>query len=194
MIFSFDIGGVISRQPAVFRELIRALQLAGHDVRIITDMDLKTAVKMLSDNGFTFIPADHIHFADYGQHGDLCKAVLLKKLGVDVHFDDHMGYIMEEPGVGMLVMPRPGQPYYAADWDIARCPVCGTPTMPAPGGHYCSKCKQTFKALTGASARNNKSCRKKAAQLRRRQSATAGRPGRKSKHAFERKAISKRRN
>jgi hypothetical protein len=115
---AFDIGGVLSKYPGQFRQLMRALIQAGHSVHIITDMPLDDARQVLRDNGFDFIPPENIHAADYSRYGENCKAALLKELGIEMHFDDHIGYIAEAPAIGLLVMPRPNRPYNSPEWVV----------------------------------------------------------------------------
>jgi hypothetical protein len=117
MKFAFDIGGVISKYPDVFYELMLALLVAGHEVHVITDMHDKVhSLDMLSKNGFSFIPSRMVHNANYTEHGELCKAVLLKELEIDMFFDDFPGYLTEGCPVRCQVLPDPRRPYYAPSW------------------------------------------------------------------------------
>jgi hypothetical protein len=114
---AFDIGGVLSKYPDIFRPLVKKLLKAEVDVHIITDMhDLGQIDEMLRLNGFdtsTF----HIHSADYATHGEGCKAELLRELGIDIFFDDFIGYVAV-PGcpIRCLVMPDATRPYYHESW------------------------------------------------------------------------------
>jgi len=114
---AFDIGGVLSKYPAIFKPLMLALMAAGHEVHVITDMhDRDASMKMLLMNGFSFIPAEHVHNADYALHGELCKAVVLRELGIDIFFDDFPGYLTIGCPVRCQVLPDPHKPYYAPEW------------------------------------------------------------------------------
>lgn len=115
---AFDIGGVLSKYPAIWRPIFHTLARAtGIDVYVISDMKPHAkAVAFCHDNGF-YVPDEQIRCADYETHGELCKAVLCRELGIDVLIDDHMGYLVNsEPSVRLLLMPAPHLPYYADDW------------------------------------------------------------------------------
>ena len=117
---SFDIGGVISKYPDKFRQLINNTNC---EVFIITDMHDKVYVEeMLQMNNIT-IASDHIYCADYQKYGELCKAVLLKELKIDIFFDDFIGYESWDSSLGpapirLLVMPDPFKPYWHKDWKV----------------------------------------------------------------------------
>jgi predicted glycosyltransferase len=50
---AFDIGGVLSKYPDVFRPLIVQLQHTGIEVFVITDMhDVEKIAEMLAENDF----------------------------------------------------------------------------------------------------------------------------------------------
>lgn len=134
MKIAFDIGGVLSKYPGVFRPLVNWLRMASADlpsyrsryagmyepieVYVISDIhDRDKMIGMVHGNGFDIDP-DHIHSADYATHGENCKAVLCEELGIDLLIDDHPGYIAQigSPRVRLLVMPDPNEPYYADDW------------------------------------------------------------------------------
>lgn len=116
---AFDIGGVLSKYPGIWRPIFHVLARApGIDVYVISDM--KPHAKTMAfchDNGF-MVPAEQIRCADYETYGELCKAVLCRELGIDVLIDDHMGYLVtaDQPLVRLLVMPDPLLPYYHNDW------------------------------------------------------------------------------
>lgn len=113
---SFDIGGVLSKYPNVFRPIIEALQLGGIEVFVITDMhDHAQSVKFVQGNGFN-IPADHILNSDYATHGENCKAITIEKNHIDVHVDDFPGYCAHTKCVSLFVWPNPEQAYYADDF------------------------------------------------------------------------------
>lgn len=117
MKFAFDIGGVLSKYPDTFRPIIAALEAGGIECHIVTDMPDRTkALAMLAANGFGMIPAARVHNADYAKHGELCKAVVLRKIGADVLVDDHPGYLTEGCPVRLHLCPDPHAPYDAPDW------------------------------------------------------------------------------
>lgn len=113
---AFDIGGVLSKYPHIWKPII--MVMAPLDVHIITDMHPnEKAVQVVHGNGFTMIPADHIHSADYAKYGEACKAVLCKELEIDILIDDFIGYVAD-PGatIRLLVMPNSAEPYYHPNW------------------------------------------------------------------------------
>lgn len=113
---SFDIGGVLSKYPDVFQPLVQALRIAGVQVYVLTDMeDHDKAVKMVQQNEYN-IPQDMILHADYKQHGENCKAVVIGQYGIDIHFDDFPGYCANTACVNLFVWPNPHLPYYADDF------------------------------------------------------------------------------
>lgn len=120
MRIAFDVGGVLSRYPEIFRPLLYILHhhigSRNVEVLIISDMHPKEKIMdMLARNDFGFIDADHVYSADYQKHGENCKAVLCQKLGIDILVDDFIGYVatVGSPPVRLLVMPDPSIPYYA---------------------------------------------------------------------------------
>ncbi len=124
MKIAFDIGGVLSKYPHVFRPLIHVLRMAELEeiydytveVYVITDMKPHAkAVAFCHDNGID-VPADRIFSADYETHGEMCKAVLCKELGIDLIIDDFPGYVAAGNHVRLLVMPHPTEPYYHDEW------------------------------------------------------------------------------
>jgi hypothetical protein len=123
MRIAFDIGGVISKYPNQFRTLISRLlergpTFFGCDVFVITDMqDHDKVYKLLCDNGFYMIPRENVHCADYETYGEGCKAELLRRLEIDLFFDDFLGYMML-PGdtIRCLIMPDPHKPYCHDSW------------------------------------------------------------------------------
>lgn len=127
---SFDIGGVLSKHPAVYRKMMQALADGGAEVYVITDMsDHERAVKLLGTNDFDVLP-ERVLCADWDAHGDMCKAELIRQHGIQVHVDDFLGYsagAAEVEGcVSLLGWPDPYAPYYHEDF------VCDdSVTMPA---------------------------------------------------------------
>lgn len=114
----FDIGGLISKYPDIFRPYIAALVAGGVEVFVITDMpDHAAVVRLLDENGFGMIEPERVLVADYNAHGELCKAVLLKRHRISIFHDDHPGYLTEDVcPVRLLAMPDPRRAYYAPEW------------------------------------------------------------------------------
>lgn len=120
---AFDVGGVLSKYPEIFRPLLKLICRRGDDpayeieAHIISDMHPKELIlDMLARNGFDFVPPANVHSADYREHGELCKAVLCEQLGIDMLIDDFPGYVACGQHVRLLVMPCPTEPYYHDDW------------------------------------------------------------------------------
>lgn len=114
---SFDIGGVLSKYPAIFLPLIKCLIAGGADVHILTDMhDREKTLAILAKNGFDIIPPENIHNSDYSEHGELCKAIILEKYQIDIHIDDLPGYLTEGCPVRLQLFPDPHLPYYCDSW------------------------------------------------------------------------------
>lgn len=128
MKIAFDIGGVLSKYPDKFKDLLETLadweNTFKHDLFVITDMHIKDEVlNQLRDNGIDdyLIPDENVYCADYAKHGELCKAVLLRDLKIDMFFDDFMGYLMWPPEFGpapirCLIMSDAHRPYWAPEW------------------------------------------------------------------------------
>jgi hypothetical protein len=120
MKIAFDIGGVISKYPETFHWLMTSLAV-NMELYIITDMHDKTEVmKMLRDNNVE-VPESRVYCADYTKHGDMCKAVLLKELGIDIFIDDFLSYTSWDSSLGsapirLLVAPDPFKPYWSDTW------------------------------------------------------------------------------
>lgn len=116
---AFDIGGVLSKHPDLWRRLLRLLATfpLAAEVHVITDMPRDKAVRALADNDFNMLPPSQIHSADYAADGEACKAVLCERLGIDILIDDFIGYVAV-PGapVRLLVMPDCDRPYYHDGW------------------------------------------------------------------------------
>ncbi len=113
-----DIGGVLSKYPDEFKALIRAFDDKYVNIYIISDMHPVDKIKsMLNLNGLGWL-CSYAHSADFEKYGDECKAVLCRKLGVDILIDDHMAYLSMEDGpkVRLLVMPDKNRDYYHEDW------------------------------------------------------------------------------
>lgn len=122
MKLAVDIGGVISKYPNEFKALLQSL----HDVEIfvITDMhDLREIHGMLDSNGFEFIKKENVYSADYATHGDMCKAILLRDLQIDIMVDDFLGYLTWDSSLGkapirLLVQPDPYRSYWSDEWQV----------------------------------------------------------------------------
>lgn len=117
MRLAFDIGGVISKYPELFRELISTLEMHTHfDVLIISDMPREKILEILTLNRIGVTP-ENVYSADYETHGEGCKAELLRELKVDMFFDDHLGYVAAGGcPVRFLMMPDASRPYVADTW------------------------------------------------------------------------------
>ena len=114
---AFDIGGVLSKRPDVFRPMVAALQAGGARVYVITDMhEHAQSVRFVRENGYD-IPPNRILNADYDTYGEHCKAEVVKEHAIDVLVDDFPGYVAaDSPAVKLFVWPDPSQPYYADDF------------------------------------------------------------------------------
>lgn len=120
-----DIGGVLSKYPHELRFLLDRLC---HDVElfVITDMHNKDEViKTLRNNSFdSFIFSDsNIYCADYQKHGEFCKAVIIKEVGINIFIDDFPGYLNWDSKFGpapmrLMVQPDPFKPYWHEDWKV----------------------------------------------------------------------------
>lgn len=117
MRIAFDVGGVLSKYPHVFGPLLETLHFSKTcEVYIISDMHPEQKIiDMLELNAIWFYK-HRVHSADYQKHGEMCKAVLCKKLGIDLLIDDFPGYVAEGEHVRLLLMPQPREPYYHDDW------------------------------------------------------------------------------
>lgn len=78
-------------------------------------------LKQLDENGFGLIRKENVYCADYDKHGELCKAVLLRDLKIDMFFDDFVGYTMWPSEFGpapirCLIMPDGFRPYWHEGW------------------------------------------------------------------------------
>ena len=116
MRIAFDIGGVLSKYPHVFRPMVDALVKGGAEVYVITDMhDHAQSVRFVRGNGYD-IADDHILNSDYKEHGERCKEVVIEKYGIDVLIDDFPGYVAHTKCVNLFVWPNPDLPYYHDDF------------------------------------------------------------------------------
>lgn len=113
MRIAFDVGGVLSKYPDTFRRLVNSTSC---EVHVISDMHpVEKILDMLRRNKF-FVPPYRVHSADYAKHGENCKAVLCEELGIDMLFDDFIGYLAGGKHIRLLVMPDPDRDYYHEDW------------------------------------------------------------------------------
>jgi hypothetical protein len=115
---AFDVGGVLSKQPDIWRAFINAVDPNQIEVHIISDMHpVEMIIDTLNKNSFDKISRCNIHSADYDHYGEMCKAVLCERLGIDILIDDFIGYVAV-PGatVRLLVMPDSDAPYYHDAW------------------------------------------------------------------------------
>lgn len=119
---AFDIGGVISKYPIQFKRLYLSLeQEPSNECFVITDMhDKNKVVNILKENGFYF-RKENVYCANYDKYGEMCKAVLLKELKIDIFIDDFVGYLWWDSSLGeapirLLVMPDPTKPYLDKSW------------------------------------------------------------------------------
>lgn len=119
---AFDIGGVLSKYPHEFHRLGKTLDLGGFEVYVITDQPDRDAVlQQLAVNGFGFIEAERVHCADYAKHGEFCKAVLMRDLGISFLVDDFAGYLAWNSSFGpapvrLRVEPDAFRPYWHPSW------------------------------------------------------------------------------
>ncbi len=120
MKIAFDVGGVLSKYPTVFRPLIEALHFAGGGVEVYFISDMHPIQKIIDVLHLNRIPClmHRVHSADYKTHGEECKAVLCEHLGIDILIDDFPGYVAcaGRPLVRLLVMPDPTLDYYESEW------------------------------------------------------------------------------
>lgn len=123
MRIAFDIGGVISKFPNEFADMMAAFWRAEHLIYILTDMhDRDEVERMLKDNGVMrhIRSPGHILIADYATHGEAAKAVILRDKGIDVFVDDFPGYLVwpwpTPAPLRLQVMPDPRRPYWHPGW------------------------------------------------------------------------------
>lgn len=113
---AFDIGGVLSKRPDVFRPMVEALSKGGAEVYVITDMrDREQAIRFVRGNGYD-IPPERILTADYEMHVELCKAKVVEEVGIDILVDDFPGYVANAAAVNLFVWPDPTRPYFHDDF------------------------------------------------------------------------------
>lgn len=116
MRIAFDIGGVLSKYPHIFRPMVAHLVAGGAEVFVITDMhDHAQSVRFVHGNGYD-IPDENILNSDYATYGELCKAKTIRDNRIDVHVDDFPGYCAHTECVSLFVWPQPKEPYYHDDF------------------------------------------------------------------------------
>lgn len=116
---SFDIGGVLSKYPYIFKPMIFALVKGGAEVHVLTDMEKEKALRILAMNdlGPEVIPEMWVHFADFARYGDPCKDLIITRIGIHVHIDDYPGYLAAgDYGVRLMVWPSNQESYYSSEW------------------------------------------------------------------------------
>lgn len=114
---AFDIGGVLSRHPKIFRSLYDACEESPlWEVYVLTDMPRDRATELLALNGYR-VADERLLCADWSTHQEQCKAVEAESALIDVLVDDHLGYIISDQiPVGLLVVPRPKKQYNDPSW------------------------------------------------------------------------------
>lgn len=122
MKIAFDIGGVLCKYPNEFRKMLHALSVGDVEVHVITDQhDRDYTLKQLQDNGFGFIPPERVHNSDYAKYGEMCKAVVMKRVGIDMLIDDFPGYMtwdyrLGTPPIRLQIQSDPYKPYWSDQW------------------------------------------------------------------------------
>ena len=134
---AFDVGGVLSKYPQVFRPLLNALHLSkGVEVWIISDMHPEQKIIDMLELNFVSFYKHRVRSADYQTHGEMCKGVLCQELAIDLLIDDFPGYVAAGEHVRLLVMPNPAQPYYHDDWKTDGSEgIFGRRPRPTKGDH-----------------------------------------------------------
>lgn len=141
MKIAFDIGGVLSKYPTEFKTIIERFLDDDYDkvfcmnaggecqyypdssnIYVITDQHPKEQVlSILHNNGFDYLKLENIYCADYSKYGEMCKAVLLKDLKIDIFIDDFPGYLnwnygWGQPPLRLFVWPDASRSYHHKDW------------------------------------------------------------------------------
>jgi hypothetical protein len=134
----FDVGGVLTKYPRVFRKLIKTL--SGRDdieIWFISDIHPRSKIAvMLGENGIPFT-LDRIRSADFLTQGEQCKAVVADEIGLDILIDDNPGYlsIPGSPPIRLCVQADPYDPYNAPDWKGGeQLRIVGPKKRPGDGG------------------------------------------------------------
>ena len=137
---AFDIGGVFSRYPDQFRAMAWALRAGGATVFLLTDMNPADAERCCRENdlfplvgsiGVPLFGADLMPWVlsgDWSCDGDRCKQVLMEEHGIDVLIDDRPDYCADGDFIGLVLSPRPDEPYYHPTWhNASTAAVCVPP-------------------------------------------------------------------
>ncbi len=116
MRIGFDIGGVISKYPDEFRFLLLALSKVPEiEIYIVTDMPRDVAKDLLTKNNIPW-SEKRLLCGEWGDHGDKCKSVLMRKHRIEIMVDDRLDYIFGGVKIGLMVVPRTHRKYYAPSW------------------------------------------------------------------------------
>lgn len=125
MRIAFDIGGVLSKYPNQFRDLIERLSDRGRAAGIFVISDMHPKEKLLTLMRLNKIPVweQNLYCADFDKHGEGCKAELLDELKIDIFFDDHISYCAAQfpgsyPTIRCLVWPDASMPYTSDEWIV----------------------------------------------------------------------------
>ena len=116
----FDIGGVLSKYPEVFKPMIEALNAhPAFEVHVLTDVPAPRSIELVHKNGYQ-VPAERIHTANYPLHGSNCKARKVEELGLALLIDDHLPYLENVKAMRLHVMPDSSKPFFHPDIDECR--------------------------------------------------------------------------
>lgn len=141
----FDIGGVISKYPEIFWDIMQRFRFPMHrscdgdwsdeikNIFIITDQHPKDEViNLLKNNGFIYngehdtnfvtVLPENVYCADYEKYGNMAKAILIKELRLDIFIDDFEGYLQWDSSLGpqpilLKVQPDAFRPYWSDNWN-----------------------------------------------------------------------------
>lgn len=112
-----DVGGVISKYPTEFKEILYVLKHTPIDVYIMSDMHPKEKISSMLRMNDIYVEDDHIISADYATHGENCKAIACDEYNINILIDDFIGYVASGKHIRMLVMPNPDLDYYHETWE-----------------------------------------------------------------------------
>jgi hypothetical protein len=113
----FDVGGVLSKYPQIFKPLLQVLHDSKDtEVFIISDMHPKHKITDMLQLNEILYHQERVLSADYTKHGEMCKAKLCEEHKIDILIDDFPGYVAAGKHVRLLVMPEPLEPYYHDSW------------------------------------------------------------------------------
>lgn len=120
---AFDIGGVLGKHITAqkFLDVCRTAEMlsVGIEVFVLTDMKRERAEKLLIDNMYGWVVAQHrLICADYAMHQERCKAVECLRHKIDILIDDHLPYVCAgDHFLGLLVAPRVDRKYALPGWE-----------------------------------------------------------------------------